>query len=114
METLPLFPYLQSDSAHTFLIQQQWKGQHLKKGRLFASPSIHGLLNIGGAFRCVIITRSEALAVGVVGHRGGPVGEDAQNADVLSEHVEGDHDVAVIADGVERRLVVEGVTWRVG
>ena len=47
--------------------------------------------------------------ISVVGHRGGPIGEDAENAYVLREHIEGDQDVAVGAYGVERRLVVEGV-----
>ena len=47
--------------------------------------------------------------ISVVGHRGGPVGENAPNAYVLREHVEGDQDIAVVADRSERRLVVEGV-----
>src|SRR2546428_13837435 len=49
----------------------------------------------------------QAHAVGVVRHRRRPVGEDAEDADLLGQHVKCDQDVTIVVEGVQRRLVVE-------
>jgi hypothetical protein len=44
----------------------------------------------------------QAHAVGVVCHRCRPVGEDAEDADLLGQHVKRDHEVAVVVEGLQR------------
>lgn len=48
----------------------------------------------------------EPHATGVVGDRGGPVGEDPLDAHLLGEHVERDHDIAIAFERGQGRLVV--------
>jgi hypothetical protein len=54
-------------------------------------------------------TLFQSHAARVVRHRGCPVREDAANADLLCEHVEHPHDIAVPRDRRVERLVVEPV-----
>ena len=51
-------------------------------------------------------------AARVVADGARPVGEDAEDADLPRQHVERRHDVAVVAERVERGLVVERGSWR--
>jgi len=45
----------------------------------------------------------------VEAHRRGPVGEDADNADISRQHIDDFHDIALARDRIVDRLVVEAV-----
>jgi hypothetical protein len=51
-------------------------------------------------------------AVGVEGGRGRPVREQADDADTLGKYINGNgvQDIAIVGEGIERGLIVEGIT----